>query len=263
MKSLNGEKLMRIVIITQDEPFYLVDNLKYLVENLPKHSEIVGCVVNEVSPFGKKETFAQKVKKTYDVFGLKFFLHYAFKFLKSKLNSSKNITSFLEKNDIDKIILTKPINNEESVQIIKDYQPDLLVSILGNQIFKEPIINLAPKGCINLHTALLPKYRGLMPSFWVLKNDEEYTGVSVFFVDEGIDSGPIIVQEKVKIGDMTQEQLIIHTKKIGMDAIIRSIDLLEKDKVVLIDNDASQMTYYSFPTREDVKVFLQRGKRFF
>ncbi|HFU74941.1 MAG TPA: formyl transferase [Arcobacter sp.] len=254
---------MKIVIITQDEPFYLVDNLKYLVENLPNHSKIVGCVVNEVSPFGKKETFFQKVKKTYDVFGLNFFLYYSFKFLKSKLNTSENITSFLEKNDIDKITLTKPINNEESVQIIKEYQPDLLVSILGNQIFKEPIINLAPKGCINLHTALLPKYRGLMPSFWVLKNDEKYTGVSVFFVDEGIDSGPIIVQEKVEIGNRTQEELIIHTKKLGMDAIIKSINLIENDSVVLIENNDDEMTYYSFPTREDVNLFLQRGKRFF
>ena len=46
-----------------------------------------------------------------------------------------------------------------------------LISILGNQIFKKPLIELAPKGCINLHTALLPKYRGLMPTFWVLKNN--------------------------------------------------------------------------------------------
>ena len=51
---------------------------------------------------------------------------------------------------------------------------------------KKQIFNLAPKGCLNLHTALLPKYRGLMPTFWVLKNNETHTGVSVFFVDKGI-----------------------------------------------------------------------------
>lgn len=254
---------MNIVIITQDEPFYLVDNLEYLVDNLPEGSKVVACVVNEVSPFGKKETFMEKVKKTYDVFGLNFFLHYSVKFIKSKLNSSKSISKFLMKNGIAEIILDKPINNALSVDKINEYKPDLLVSILGNQIFKAPIIDLAPKGCINLHTALLPKYRGLMPSFWVLKNNEKYTGVSVFFVDEGIDSGPIIVQEKVEIGERTQEELIIHTKKLGMDAIIKSIDLIAKNEVELIENDANKMTYYSFPTREDVKEFLSRGKRFF
>ena len=161
---------MRIVIITQNEPFYLADNLRYLVEILPKHSKIVGCVVADVSPFGKKETFFQKAKKTYDVFGLKFFLHYASKFIQSKLDKSKQIDSVLEDNNIPKIVLDRPINQKESVDIIKSYEPDLLISILGNQIFKEPIINLAPKGCLNLHTALLPKYRGLMPTFWVMKN---------------------------------------------------------------------------------------------
>lgn len=254
---------MNIVIITQDEPFYLAENLEYLIENLPAHSKIVGCVVNDVSPFGKKETFLQKAKKTYDVFGLKFFIHYAFKFIGSKFDKSKQVDTVLEHHNIDKIVLDKLINQAESVEAIKSYKPDLLISILGNQIFKEPIINLAPKGCLNLHTALLPKYRGLMPTFWVMKNDEKYTGVSVFFVDEGIDSGPIVVQEKVEIGDRTQEELIKYTKKLGMEAIVKAVDLIEKDEVVLIENDASQKTYFTFPTREDVEVFLAKGKRFF
>jgi methionyl-tRNA formyltransferase len=51
---------MRVIIITQNEPFYLKENLEYLIKILPNHSEIVGCVVNEVSPFGKKESFFQK-----------------------------------------------------------------------------------------------------------------------------------------------------------------------------------------------------------
>ena len=60
---------MRIVIITQNEPFYLAENLNYLIDILPKHSEIVGCVVADVSPFGKKESFLKKARKTYDIFG--------------------------------------------------------------------------------------------------------------------------------------------------------------------------------------------------
>ncbi|MDB4851845.1 formyltransferase family protein, partial [Flavobacteriaceae bacterium] len=119
------------------------------------------------------------------------------------------------------------------------------------------------KGCINLHTALLPKYRGLMPTFWVMKNNEKYTGVSVFFVDEGIDSGPIIVQEKLEIGNSTQKSLIIKTKRIGMQLILKSIDLISNNKVAIIPNDASKKTYYSFPTRKDVLEFRKNGKKFF
>ena len=254
---------MKIVIITQNEPFYLADNLRYLIKILPKHSKIVGCVVNDVSPFGKKETFLQKAKKTYDVFGLNFFLHYSIKFIKNKFDTSKNVKQLLDANSIQEIVLDKHINHKDSVSKIKEFQPDLLLSVLGNQIFKESIINLAPKGCLNLHTALLPIYRGLMPTFWVLKNNEKYTGVSIFYVDKGIDSGPIVVQKKIEIGDRSQEELITYTKKIGMEAIAEAVDLIECDKVNLIENDASKKTYYAFPTKKDVSVFKENGKRFF
>ena len=254
---------MKIIVITQDEPFYLAMNFNYLLKSLPKHSEIVACVVNDASPFGKKETFLQKVKKTFHIFGSKFFLYYSFKFVRSKFDINKRLDSVLKKSKIPKIILEKNINSKESVEIIKSYQPDLLISILGNQIFKEQIFNLAPKGCLNLHTALLPKYRGLMPTFWVLKNNEKYTGVSVFYVDEGIDSGPIVAQEKVQIGNRTQEELIVLTKKIGMECIAKAVDLIHKDSVEIIQNDNDKMTYFSFPTKEDVKHFKRIGKRFF
>lgn len=254
---------MRIVIITQDEPFYLAENFKYLINILPKHSKIVGCVVNDVSPFGKKETFFQKAKKTFDIFGFRFFIYYSIKFIRNKLDNSKKIDSVLSKNNIDKIVLSKHVNHQDSIDTIKSYKPDLLISILGNQIFKELVIDLAPKGCLNLHTALLPKYRGLMPTFWVMKNDEKYTGVSVFFVDEGIDSGPILVQDKIEIGNRTQKELIEYTKKMGMEAIVKAIDLIENDEVILIKNNADKKNYFAFPTKEDVKKFKAKGKKFF
>ncbi len=254
---------MRLVIITQNEPFYLTKNLRYLLEILPEHSKVVGCVVTKVSPFGKKESFFNKAKKTYNIFGFNFFVYYSLKYLKSKVDSKNNIFKFLKSNLIPAIILDEPINKAKSINKIKSFKPDLLVSILGNQIFKSPLLNLAPKGCINLHTALLPKYRGLMPTFWVLKNNEKKTGVSVFYVDEGIDSGPIILQKEVEIGDRTQEELIIYTKKIGMEVIAKSIDLIQKEEVKLIKNDSLNKSYYSFPTKNDVLEFKKNGKLFF
>ena len=253
---------MRIIIITQDDPFYLKENLAYLLSLLPSQFKIVGCIVSDVSPFGKKDSFFKKALKTYNIFGIKFFIYYSIKFIYSKIfkNSIKN---FLKTENITQIKLSEPINNKSSLKLIKSFNPDLLVSILGNQIFKKDLISLAPKGCINLHTALLPKYRGLMPTFWVLKNNEEYTGVSVFFVDEGIDSGPIILQKKIEIKDMSQSELIKATKHLGMELIAESIYLISENKVKLISNPDSEMTYYSFPTSNDVKEFLRSGKIFF
>ncbi|MEC7863979.1 MAG: formyltransferase family protein, partial [Bacteroidota bacterium] len=153
---------MRIVIITQDEPFYLSKSLTHFINLLPKQHKVVGCVVSSVSPFGKEKSFFQKALQTLNVFGLNFFVYYMIKFISSKFNRVNSLDLVLKRNNIKKIILEKSINHNRSIELLKDHTPDLLISILGNQIFKSEIINLAPKGCINLHTSLLPKYRGLM-----------------------------------------------------------------------------------------------------
>lgn len=254
---------MRIIIITQNDPFYLARNLDYLFLHLPDYAEIVGCVVSDVSPFGRKESFLEKALKTWRVFGTGFFIRYAFRFLFAKFNPKSKVLNALEKHGIERIELAGSINSEASLELLRSKSPDLLISVAGNEIFKRTLIDLAPKGCLNLHTALLPRYRGLMPSFWVLKNQEDETGVSVFFVDEGIDSGPIIVQKRVSLEGMTQERLISETKQLGMDAIIESVDLINRDAVELIPNDDSDKTYFGFPTREDVKAFRAAGARFY
>jgi len=255
---------MRVIILTQSDPFYLAESINYFIQNKPDYVEIVSTVVFDVSPFGKRESFVKKAKRTVKIFGLQFFFNYGFKYVLNKFNPKKSVVKTLQKKNIPIILLEKSINHADSLQIIKSYQPDLLVSIAGNQIFKQPLIDLAPKGCLNLHTALLPKYRGLMPSFWVLKNNEKETGVSVFFVDKGIDSGPILVQKKMPINEnMTQAELIKKSKKLGMDAIIEAIELIHQGNYKLIPNHDKDKTYYTFPTREDVKVFYKAGKKFF
>lgn len=254
---------MKIVLITQDDPFYLAKNINYLLSLLEGKVEVVACVLFDVAPFGKKQSIFEQAKDTFDVFGLKFFLNYGVKFVMNKLDSNTKIANILAKHNIPLIKLGKKINNPESLAIIKAYNPDLLVSIAGNQIFKKPLFSLAPQGCINLHTALLPKYRGLMPTFWVLRNGEKETGVSVFFVDEGIDSGPIVVQKRVTIGNMTQQQLIEHTKKLGMEAVAEAIFKIKDQDLELIPNPVEEMTYFTKPTKEDVSAFLKAGKRFF
>ena len=90
------------------------------------------------------------------------------------------LKKIIKKLDLNIIKLENSINHKKSLEIIKSYKPDLLVSNLGSEIFKKNLLQIAPMGCINLHSSLLPKYRGLMLSFWVLKNREKYTGVSVF-----------------------------------------------------------------------------------
>jgi methionyl-tRNA formyltransferase len=254
---------MRIVLITQDDPFYLPGNLDYLLKHMPETTEVVACVVSNVSPFGKKESFLAKARRTYDVFGAGFFLHYSFEYLAAKLPGRISVRDVLQKHGVAELAITGSLNSEESLDTLRNLTPDLLISIAGNEIFRKPLIELAPRGCLNLHTALLPKYRGLMPSFWVLKNGEKETGVSVFYVDEGIDSGPLLVQERIDIGNMTQRELIQESKATGMRAMLKAIEKIRDGDTETVPNDDAESTYFSFPTRKDVREFRQSGARFY
>ena len=255
---------MRIVIITQDDPFYLPGNLDYLFSHIPARTEVVACIITKVSPFGKKESFFfDKVCRTLNIFGIRFFIRYGIAFLASKLPHRPSVTDVLRKHQISEISIFVSLNLATSLETIKSLSPDLLISVAGNEIFRKPLIELAPLGCLNLHSALLPKYRGLMPSFWVLKNREKETGVSVFYVDEGIDSGPILVQERVAIGNMTQRELIKRTKLLGIQAIIKAVENVRDGNTQTMPNNDNEATYFKFPTKKDVNEFRKSGARFF
>lgn len=254
---------MRIVLLTQDEPAYLGESVDYLLSNLPSYVEVVGAVVFDVAPFGKRASIPKQAWRTYNTFGLGFFLHYTGVFLASKLGLRKTVQSALSTRKVPIKGVAGSINDPQSIEMLRDMSPDLLISIAGNQVFKRPLIDVAPLGCLNLHTSLLPKYRGLMPTFWVLANDEKETGVSVFYVDEEIDNGPILVQERVKIDGQSQADLIRQTKRLGMDSIIRAIEKINLGETSTIPNPREHATYFSEPRKVDVAMFRAAGKRFY
>jgi len=104
------------------------------------------------------------------------------------------------KNGIDFIIM-KDVNKKTNIQKLKKYKADLYVSMSFNQIIKKELLLLPKLGFINCHAGALPFYRGRNILNWALINDEKFFGVSVHFIDEGIDTGDLILQKKYKIRD--------------------------------------------------------------
>jgi methionyl-tRNA formyltransferase len=254
---------MKVVLLTQDEPLFLAPSINYLLSRTPAGVTVAGCVVFDPSPLGKKVGLFGRARELLRVFGPAYFVRYAALFAVARLRPARRLGTILGKHGVPELIIDGNVNSEQSLEAIRALGPDLLVSVAGNQIFRRPLIELAPKGCLNLHTALLPRYRGLMPTFWTLMNGEKETGVSVFLVDEGIDSGPIVVQKRVPIDTNRLEELIRRTKVVGMDAVWEAVAKIRSGKVNLIPNPDSEKTYFSFPTRADVRAFRAAGKRLY
>ena len=103
------------------------------------------------------------------------------------------------------------VNSETSLNKILSYDCDVLVSMSFNQIFRKDIINLTPIGIINCHAGKLPFYRGRNILNWVLINDEKEFGITVHFVDEGIDTGDIILQKTFPITDLDSYNTLLNT----------------------------------------------------
>ncbi len=118
--------------------------------------------------------------------------------------------NFSKKYNIDYFKL-KNVNSETSLTKISNYDCDVLVSMSFNQIFRKDIIKLTPIGIINCHAGKLPFYRGRNILNWVLINDEKEFGITVHFVDEGIDTGDIILQKAFTITDLDSYKTLLNT----------------------------------------------------
>jgi methionyl-tRNA formyltransferase len=154
-------------------------------------------------------------------------------------------------------------NSKESLNILSELNPDVIInqsqSIIGKELLKIPTIVV-----INRHNALLPKNRGRLTPFWVLYKGEKKTGVSIHFVEEGIDSGDIIVQEKYDVNRKdTFGSLVKKNYKIAPRAMQKALDKLEKGEKDFIPNNDELATYNTTPDlRHAVEYRIRRIKSF-
>jgi len=258
---------MRIAIVTQDEPFYLPNFFERIVQVRKK--DIVAIII--LKPFNK--SLLAVVRQVYNLYGPWDFLIYSLQFVWRKIMDA--ISRFLRLGgpwsvaDVARrygipVYRPKNINSPDFLAVLSgNIRPDLIVSVAASQVFKKKILALPKYGCINVHTAPLPRYRGMLPTFWVLLHGEKETAVTVHYMTEKLDDGDIIRQERVTISpDDTLESLIRKTKRIGAEVLLQAIEDIERGTVVRQPNDASKATYFSFPTREDAKRFRAQGRRF-
>lgn len=152
------------------------------------------------------------------------------------------------------------INSKKFLNKIRKESIDLIVSSNFNQILKKEIINLPKRGCINMHASLLPKYRGRAPINWAMINGEKETGVTVHFLEEGIDTGNIIIQEKIKIEDDDYiEDVLEKVKEKYPLVLIKAINLLQDYDFKGKEQDLQKGSYYGKREAKDGKINLDKS----
>lgn len=158
----------------------------------------------------------------------------------------------------------KEINSHSYLEYVRELQPDVIASVAATQRFEPELLNISAKATINVHSSLLPEYRGVSPSFWTLLNDENQTGVTAHLMNETIDTGDVIVQRPIDIE--TNETLHSLNKKVaevGADVLLDALEAVRTGTVDTTPIDPDEGSYYSLPEREDVRLFQRKGNKFY
>ena len=154
------------------------------------------------------------------------------------------------------------VNAPEFVERLRATRTDLLVSVSCPQIFGPALLEAPSRGCLNIHGALLPQYRGVMPSFWMLANGERVAGVSIYFMNERIDAGELCRQRAFEIGATeTLDAFLRRSKAVAAELLVDVLGEIEAGEVERTPLDLTAGSYYSWPDRVDARRFYSSGRR--
>ncbi len=143
------------------------------------------------------------------------------------------------------------IREEENVEFLRKYNPDIIVVAAFGQILPKSILDMAEYGCINVHASLLPKYRGAAPIQWSIINGDEFTGVTIQRMDVGVDTGDVIAKCQIRITeDETGGGLFDKLAVVGAQLCVETMASIEAGTAEYIPQDHEQATHVSMISKE-------------
>ncbi|MHC4562006.1 MAG: methionyl-tRNA formyltransferase [Planctomycetota bacterium] len=256
---------MKIAILTANEPFYLPAFFDQFLAHRAK--DVVGLCV--CAPVYKDQTTWSMLRRYLKTFGGWNMCRLACRVVTAKITGRLlpgrrgmlcSVQAVGKHYGVD-VLFPDDVNAPQFHDRLRSLEVDLILSVSCPQIFKDDLIALPAKGCLNLHGADLPEYRGLMPSFWMLANNETQAGVSIFFVNAGIDTGDIA--GKILFPIERNDTLDSFIRRSKVKACQLTLDVIEQIENGTVSRTGSEGegSYYGWPTREAYQRFRKLGRR--
>jgi len=145
---------------------------------------------------------------------------------------------------------------DEALELMRSFDPDLCVMAYVTLLVPQRVLDAPRLGTIQYHPSLLPKHRGPSSINWPIIQGETKTGITIFWPDEALDEGPILLQKEVAIGprDTLGSLYFNHLFPMGVDAMMEAIDLVRAGKAPHVGQDDSQATYESWCKKADARI---------
>ena len=143
------------------------------------------------------------------------------------------------------------LRDEAALELVKGLAPELTVVAAYGKLLPEAILEVPPLGSINVHSSLLPKYRGAAPINWAILNGEETTGVSIMYMAKALDAGDVILQKSTPIGpDEDAPALTARLAQLGAEALSETVTALAAGTAARTPQNEAEMTYAPMLGRE-------------
>lgn len=227
-KSLKEADPMRILFM--GTPDFAKVSLEKLCDS---GEDVIGAVTQPDSPVGRKQILTPSAVKVYA--------------------QSKNIP----------VYQPKTLRDEDFMKLLCSLSPELIVVVAYGKILPKTVLDFPKFGCINVHGSLLPEYRGAAPIQRAMLSGDDVTGVTTMYMDEGCDTGDMILQRSVCISDGENlEELYAKLAKVGAELLIDTVEQIKNGTAVRIKQDGAKATFAPKLTREDEHVdFHQSTKK--
>lgn len=259
---------MRIEFLTQDDPLYVLPFFDEFLRNYASEFRIVQI---SCCPTMGKRSRIKLLRELVSLYGVTGFIRLLSRSAKyrilGKFGRERETGQFYSLEQAARAygIPLKSIDNPNSDafrESIERRSADLIVSVACPYILKENLLSLPPGGCVNIHHAPLPWYRGMMPTFWQMFHGEKAVGVTVHYMAAKVDEGASLLQEQLAIepGE-TLDHLIRRSKRHGAHCMARVLRQIASNSQAPKSLDSSKGSYFTFPTVAEIQEFHRRGFR--
>jgi len=153
------------------------------------------------------------------------------------------------------VLQPRRVREPEAQEALRQLEPELQVVVAFGQILPRSVIDIAPRGTVNVHASLLPKLRGAAPIQWAIATGETQTGVTTMLIDEGLDTGPLLLARSTPIGpDETSAELEPRLARLGAEVLLETVDGLAGGRLVPAAQEADRATLAPILKKEDGRI---------
>lgn len=256
-----SEHSLKVYIVTQDDPFYLPIFFNHFFDEIGEDVKLNTTFL--LDPFD--ESYSALMRRMYALYGPVNFVRRGVDFVARKASDalgwgSYSVAKVAHSCDVS-VESVDTVNDPSFVERVEAKGIDVILSVSAPEIFGPPLLNAPTWGCLNVHTAKLPKYRGMLPTFWALYHGDDEIGVTVHTMEEEIDQGQIAKQSTFPVASSdTLDDVIKRGKREGGRLAARTLNELAEGTLRLRPMEG-EGSYFSFPSAEERRELQRRGRR--